>query len=65
MANIVQDIVVNRLPDVPDGPLQVGRSDDLMSPRCVFVGGEDPDLPPGNLLLVYVHRLETIEEVER
>lgn len=57
MAYIVQYCVVNRLPDVPDRPLHVGRCDDLMGPRRVLVGGQDPDLPPGHLLFMDVHCL--------
>lgn len=62
MAHIVQDVVIDGLPDVPDRPLHVGRSDDLMGPGCVLVGGQDPDLPPGNLLFVDVHGLKRHEE---
>lgn len=29
-----------------------------MGPRCVLVGGQDPDLPPGHLLFMDVHRLK-------
>lgn len=61
MANIVQHVVVDGLPDVSDRPLHVGRGDDLVGPRRVLVGGEDPDLSPGHLLLVDVHRLATRE----
>lgn len=58
MADVVQYIVVNRLPDVPDRPLHVSRRYDLMGPRSVLVGGQDPDLPPRHLLFMDVHRLE-------
>ena len=58
MADVVQHSVVDGLPDVPDRPLHVGRRDDLMGPRRVLVGGQDPDFPPGHLLLVDVHRLK-------
>lgn len=57
MADIVQYSVVNGLPDVPDWPLHIGRRYDLMSPSRVLVRGQDPDLPPGNLLFMDVHRL--------
>lgn len=58
MADVIQYVVVNRLPDVPDRPLHVSRRYDLMGPRGVLVGGQDPDLPPGHLLFMDVHRLE-------
>lgn len=64
MAHVVQDVVIDGLPDVPDRPLHVGRSNDLMGPGCVLVGGQDPDLPPGNLLFVDVHGLKRHEEEE-
>lgn len=35
-----------------------------MGPRCVLVGGQDPDLPPGHLLFMDVHRLKVTEEEE-
>lgn len=57
MAHIVQYSVVNGLPDVPDRPLHISRRYDLMSPRRVLVGRQDPDLPPGHLLFMDVHRL--------
>lgn len=57
MANIIQYGVVNRLPDVPDWPLHISRRYDLMGPRRVLVCGQDPDLPPGHLLFMDVHRL--------
>lgn len=57
MANIVQYIVVYRLPDVPDRPLHIGRRYDLMSPCCVLIGRQDTDLPPGHFLFMDVHRL--------
>lgn len=57
MADVVQYSVVNGLPDVPDRPLHIGRRYDLMGPRRVLVGGQDPDLPPGHLLFMDVHRL--------
>lgn len=65
MADIVQNIVVYRLPDVPDRPLHVSGRDDLMSPWCVFVSGEDADFPPGHLLFVDVHRLQGDRKVIR
>lgn len=57
MADVVQYSVVNGLPDVPDWPLHISWRYDLMCPGCVLVGGQDPDLPPGNLLFMDVHRL--------
>ena len=65
VAHIVQHVVVDGLPDVSDRPLHVGRGDDLVGPRRVLVGGEDPDLSPGHLLLVDVHRLNTWETEKR
>lgn len=61
MADVVQHVVVDGLPDVPDGTLHVGRSDDLMGPQRALVGGQDPDLPPGHLLFMDVHGLEEKE----
>lgn len=58
MANVVQYSVVYGLPDVPDRPLHISWRYDLMSPWCIFVGGEDPNLPPGYLLFVDVHCLK-------
>lgn len=58
VANVVQHVVVDGLPDVPDGTLHVGRSDDFMGPQRALVGGQDPDLPPGHLLFMDVHRLQ-------
>lgn len=68
VADIIQEVVVNGLPDVPDRPLHVCRGDDLMSPWRVFVCGEDADLPPGHLLFVDVHCLQgdrTVMRTER
>lgn len=59
VAHVVQHAVVDGLADVAHGPLGVGGSDDLVRAGCVLVGGEDADLPPGNLLFVDVHRLQT------
>lgn len=61
MANVVQHVVVDGLPDVPDGTLHVRRSDDLMGPQRALVGGQDPDLPPGHLLFMDVHGLKDTE----
>lgn len=58
VANVVQHVVVDGLPDVPDGTLHVRRSDDLMGPQRALVGGQDPDLPPGHLLFMDVHGLK-------
>lgn len=58
VADVIQNIVVYRLPDVPDRPLHVSGRNDLMSPRCIFVGGEDADFPPGHFFFVNVHRLQ-------
>lgn len=65
MANVVQHVVVDGLPDVPDGTLHVGRGDDLMGPQRALVGGQDPDLPPGHLLFVDVHGLKETQRRER
>lgn len=65
MANVVQHVVVDGLADVPDGTLHVGRSDDLVGPQGALVGGQDPDLPPGHLLLVDVHGLKERGRSER
>lgn len=65
MANVVQHVVVDGLPDVPDGTLHVRRRDDLMSPQRALVGGQDPDLPPGHLLFMDVHSLKATERRER
>lgn len=61
MADVVQHVVVDGLPDVPDGALHVGRGDDLMGPQRALVGGQDADLPPGHLLFMDVHGLEEKE----
>lgn len=57
MADIVQHIVVNGLPDVSDWSLHVGWCYDLMSPWRVFIRSQDPNLPPGYLLFMDVYRL--------
>lgn len=59
VAHVVQQAVVDGLADVADRPLGIGRGDDLVCAGCVFVGGEDADLPPSHLLFVDVHRLRT------
>lgn len=61
VADVVQHVVVDGLPDVPDGALHVGRGDDLMGPQRALVGGQDADLPPGHLLFMDVHGLEEKE----
>ncbi len=62
MAHIIQYCEVEGLPDVPHRPLNVGRSDDLMSPCCVFIRCQDADLSSGDLLLMDVHRLMKMQE---
>lgn len=57
VADVVQNVVVYGLPDVPDRPLHVSGRDDLVGPGRVLVCGEDADFPPGHLLFVDVHRL--------
>lgn len=57
MADVIQYSVVKGLPDVPDRPLHISWRDDLMGPRCVLVGGQDPDLPPGHFFFMDVHSL--------
>lgn len=64
MADIVQDSVVDGLSDVSHRPLHVGWCDDLMSPRRVFIRGQDPNLPPGYLLFMDVHRLWNSDDKE-
>lgn len=59
MAHVIQHAVVDGLADVAHGPLGIGRGDDLVRAGRVLVGGEDADLPPGDLLFVDVHRLKT------
>jgi len=58
VTHVVQEAVVDGLADVAHGPLGVCRGDDLVCAGCVFVGGEDANLPPGDLLFVDVHRLK-------
>lgn len=58
MANVIQDAVVDGLPDVAHWPLWIGWSYNFMSARRVFIGGQDADLPPRYLLLVNVNGLE-------
>lgn len=58
MAHVVQHAVVDGLSNVADRPLWVGGGDDLVCAGRVLVGGEDANLPPGNLLFVDVHRLQ-------
>lgn len=65
VADVVQHVVVDGLPDVPDGTLHVGRGDDLVGPQRALIGGQDADLPPGHLLLMDVHGLEETERGER
>lgn len=62
MAHIIQYCEVDGLPDVPHRPLNVGRSDDLMSPCCVFIRCQDADLSSGDLLLMDVHCLMKMQE---
>ena len=57
MTHVVQGVVVDGLADVAHRPLRVGGGDDLVRPRRVLIGRQDADLPPGDLLLVDVHRL--------
>lgn len=57
MAHVVQQRVVDGLPDVPDWPLHVAWGDDLVRARGVLVGGQDANLSPCHLLLVDVHCL--------
>lgn len=57
MSGVVQHTVVDGLPDVAYGPLWVVGSNDFMSTRRVFVGGQDANLPPRHLLFVDVNRL--------
>lgn len=35
-----------------------------MGPRRVLVGGQDPDLPPGHLLFMDVHRLKETRDTQ-
>ena len=65
MAHVVQQCVVDGLPDVPDRPLNVAGGNDLVRARCVLIGGQDANLSPRHLLLVYVHRLDGGMERER
>lgn len=62
MAHIIQNVVVDGLPDVSHRPLHVGRSDDLMSPRRVLICCQDANFSPGHLLLVDVHCLMKAKE---
>lgn len=62
MADVVQYSVVNGLPDIPDRTLHISWRYDLMGPGRVLVGGQNPDLPPGHLLFMDVHRLKVTEE---
>ena len=57
MTDVVQDGVVDRLPDVFGRTFGIGGGDDLVLSIAGLVGGEDADFPPGDLLLVDVHRL--------
>lgn len=59
MAHVIQHAVVDGLADVAHGPLRIGRGDDFVRAGRVLVGGEDANLPPGDLLFVDVHRLKT------
>lgn len=58
MANVIQHVVVDGLPDVAHWPLWIGWSYNFMSARRVFIGSQDADLPPRYLLLVNVNGLE-------
>ncbi len=60
MTHIIQQGVIHGLPDVAHGPLHVPGGDDFVGPRCVFVGGEDPDLSSGNFFFMNVHSLSEI-----
>lgn len=63
VTHVVQHAVVDGLTDVTHGPLRIGRGDDFVRAGRVLVGGEDADLPPGDLLFVDVHRLETADRM--
>lgn len=58
VAHVVKHAVVDGLANVAHRPLRIGRGDDLVCAGCVLVGGEDANLPPGDLLFVDVHRLK-------
>ncbi len=57
VTHIIQQGVIYGFPDVAHGPLHVAGGDDFVGPRCVFVGGEDPDLSSGNFFFMNVHSL--------
>lgn len=57
VAHIIQQGVIDGLPDVAHRSLHVARGNDLVGPRCIFVGGENPDLSSGDFLLMNVHSL--------
>lgn len=65
VTHVVQQAIVDGLADVADGPLLIGRGDDLVRARRVLVGGEDANLTPSYLLLVDVHRLREKQQMGR
>lgn len=58
MPHIVQQCVVDRLPDVAHGPLHVPWGDDLVGTGRVLIRGQDADLSTCHLLLMNVHSLQ-------
>ena len=57
---VIQDGVVDWLADVLDRALLVGWSNDLVLTVERLVGGQNPDLSPGHLLLVDAHCLHNV-----
>lgn len=65
MSHVVQQRVVDGLPDVAHWPLHVARGDDLVGARGVLICGQDADLSTRHLLLVDVHGLQQRETKDR
>ena len=69
MSNFVQTAVVDWLAHIFDGSLRVGWGNDLVLPGQpvwtvgAFVGGENPDLSPGHLLLVDADSLADVVDL--
>lgn len=58
MSDVIQDTVVDGLPDVAHRSLWIARSNYFMWAGRVLIGGQDADLPPRYLLFVDVDGLK-------
>lgn len=58
VSHIIQQGVVDGLPDVAHRPLHVSWGDDLVSARSVLICGQDANFSTCYFLLVNVHSLQ-------